>query len=196
MKKVVFILLASVLSLAALARTVRLTYGEFDTDLRQLADFEDIELLKIKLTVDSVGGEYDLVAVTVTPDSIIEQLISSYMPVKLGRDSIEFNVFAKPLGSDSVRIQLAGSNYQPHVHKVPTWMCILFNCVAQTEFNSDEEIPLFAYAPGAEYEMEFNGQKVRGYQYCQVRDSGKHPSQWGKTFSLPPYIYYTLPPKK
>lgn len=195
MKKFLVTSIISVISLAAIAHTIKLEYGEFEKDLQRLADFEEIQLLKVRLSVDSVGKEYDLVAVTVSPDSITEQLVSTVLPIKLLHDTTEYAVFAKPLGNDSVKIQVAGSNYHPTIHKMPTSMCILFNYTSQDEFESDDEIPLFVYAPGAEFEMEWEGQKVKGYHYCQVRDCGKHPSQWGKAFGLPTYVYYVLRPK-
>lgn len=39
-------------------------------------------------------------------------------------------------------------------------------------------------------------QVATAYNYCSLRDSGKHPSEWGKLFNLPTYIYYTLRPVK
>lgn len=195
-KRILMAIAVSAISLAAIADTIKLEYGEFDSDLRQLADFEEIQLLKIKLYRDTVETDYDLVAVTVSPDSISEQLISTVMPITLRHDTTEFNVLAKPLGNDSVRIQVAGSNYKSVVHIVPTFQCILYNYLTQSEFDTDEEIPLFAYARGAEHEIEWDGQKLKAYNYCMVRECGKHPSEWGKTFHLPTYIYYVLRPKK
>lgn len=189
------ILIAALVSFAAFAGTVKLEYGEFDDDLRQLAEFEELRMLKIFLMADSVESKYDLVAVTVTPDSVSEQLISIVMPVTLNRDTIEWNVFAKPLSEESVKIRISGTGCPTRIHDMPTAMSILFECMAQTEFDEKEEIPLFAYSPGAEFEMNWNGETVKGYQYCQVRDCGKHPSEWGKTFNLPSYVYYVLRPK-
>lgn len=79
---------------------------------------------------------------------------------------------------------------------MPTFQCILYNYLTQSEFDTDEEIPLFAYARGAEHEIEWDGQKLKAYNYCMVRECGKHPSEWGVTFHLPTYIYYVLRPKK
>ena len=75
-------------------------------------------------------------------------------------------------------------------------MYILFNYLGQKEFNQKEEIPLFAYSQGAEFEIEYNGETAKGYHYCRVRDCGKHPSEWGKLFNLPSYVYYVLRPKE
>ena len=188
--------MVAVVSLAAIGRTVKLEYGEFNDDLKQLTEFQDIDILKIRLVSDSIGGEYDLVAVTVSPDSIQEQLISKFMPVKLSKDTVEWNVFAKPLSPDSVKIGVLRTNYMPIIHHVPTKMCILFNYLGQKEFNQMEEIPLFAYSQGAEYEFEYNGEIAKVYQYCEVRDCGKHPSEWGKLFNLPTYVYYVLRPRE
>lgn len=195
MRKLFFILIAAVFSLAAIGRTVKLEYGEFDDDLKQLAEFENIDLLKIRLISDTAGGEYDLVAVTIFPDSVHEQLISTFMPIELRKDTTEWNVFAKPLSPDSVRIGIKRTNYQPIVHHVPTKMSILFNYLSQREFHDTEEIPLFVYSEGKKHDIEWDGQIVKAYQYCEVRECGKHPSEWGKAFDLPTYVYYVLRPK-
>jgi len=194
MKKLLLILVVSVFSVTAIGRSVKIEYGEFDNDFRQLAEFENIELLKLRLVSDSVGADYNLVAVTVSPDSISEQLISTIMPIKLMQDTTEWNVFAKPLSNDSVKIGVPGTNCMAQIHQVSTPMAILLIYKAQTEFNNNEEIPLFAYAQGAEFEMEWQGEIVKGYNYCKVRDCGKHPSEWGKIFKLPTFVYYVLRP--
>lgn len=196
MRKFIFILIITAVSLTAIGRTIKLEYGEFNDDLKQLTEFENIDLLKIRLISDTIGGKYDLVAVTVSPDSTSEQLISAFMPVKLNKDTVEWNVFAQPLSSDSVKIGIMRTNYRSNIHHVPTKMYILFNYLGQKEFNHSEEIPLFVYSQGAEQEIEFKGQTAKIYQYCEVRDSGKHPSEWGKSFNLPTYVYYVLRPKK
>lgn len=196
MRKYVFILLATVVSLIAVGRTIKLEYLQFDKDLKQLADFAGYDLMKIQLTSDTAGAEYDLIAVTVMPDSVSEELISTVIPVKLHKDTVEWNVIAQPLGSDSVKIGVPGTGYKPTVSHIPTNMKILMECQAQSEFNGNEEIPLFAYTRGKEFEAEWNGKKVKAYQFCEVRQSGKHPSQWGKMFNLPPYVYYVLRPRK
>lgn len=183
----------SACSFSVFAQSITIKHGEFNDDLRQLAQFENIELLKINFSTDSIEGRYNLIAVTVTPDSISEELLSVIMPIRI-KNGTEFNVMAKPLDTDSVKISVMGTNYPARVHSAHTPNSIIFEYTTQTEFNVGEEIPLFAYAQGKKFETEWNGQLAIGFNYCKVRDSGKHPSEWGKEFNLPTYVYYTLRP--
>lgn len=193
--KGLFLLFLAFLAFSLSGRNVNLEFlSPTDRYAYDLASFQGINSLSFRIVTDSSGAEYDLVAVEVWPDSVVERHVG-LLPVRLHTDTMEVNVFAKALDAESAKVAIPAWGVMDDIVRQPTAHHILIECIEKDSFCTDDEIPLFAYSGGRPFKVSIGGEIMEAYQFCDVRNSGMHPSAWGKEFNLLPYTYYLLRPR-
>ena len=161
----------SALSAQEASDSVRLEFSHCENlYAERLAEFQGINSLSFSLINEGGQKEYDLYAVKVSPDTVIEAKVS-FLPIVLKSDPVKVNMFAQAIDSVTAKVSI-----------VP--------------FVRGEEIPLAAYSTGRHYKFEMGGEVYDAYQICDVRNSGKNVADWGKEFNLTPYTYFVLRPKE
>lgn len=107
-------------------------------------------------------------------------------------NELTFRFFSQVLSSDTVRIRIARPISTSFKVPLPTSGCILMETISDVPYALTDRIPLIAYTPGHQGEVEINGMKGTFIDYCSVRDAHKHPSEWHELFNIGNYIYFEL----
>ena len=90
--KGLFLLFLAFLALSLSGRNVNLEFlSPTDRYAYDLASFQGINSLSFRIVTDSSGAEYDLVAVQVWPDSVVERHVG-LLPVRLHTDTMELRL--------------------------------------------------------------------------------------------------------
>ena len=185
----------SALSAQEASDSVRLEFSHCENlYAERLAEFQGINSLSFSLINEGGQKEYDLYAVKVSPDTVIEAKVS-FLPIVLKSDPVKVNMFAQAIDSVTAKVSIV-----PFVPRIevgqPTFQCLLIEALPKRAFARGEEIPLAAYSTGRHYKFEMGGEVYDAYQICDVRNSGKNVADWGKEFNLTPYTYFVLRPKE
>lgn len=99
-------------------------------------------------------------------------------------DSLCAKVCVTPVGSGSRKVMM------------PTYQCLLIECVNKTGYAVGDTIPLMAYSTGHFTKRSINGNVFDAMDVCGVRFSGIHPSKWYEKFNIKDFIYFEVVPVK
>lgn len=122
-----------------------------------------------------------------------EERTDIFSPFPLALDTLRtFRFIAQAVSPDTVRIAYKGQLNAEQKIAMPTRNCILMETLPPHAYAPVDTIPLIAYTKGHETSVEINGQEMTGIDFCGVRYSGKHPSEWHQAFGIKDYIYFEL----
>lgn len=119
-----------------------------------------------------------------------EHLTENYL---LKLDTLNhFYCFAQASSNDTAHIAIMHPIYSEWNIPINTQNCILMETLPLHAYATADTIPLIAYTTGHEVTIEWNGQPTKAIDFCGVRYSKKHPSEWHKAFNLKDYLYFEL----
>ena len=137
--KGLFLLFLAFLALSLSGRNIDLEFlSPTDRYAYDLASFQGINSLSFRIVTDSSGAEYDLVAVEVWPDSVVERHVG-LLPVRLHTDTMEVNVFAQALDAESAKVAIPAWGVMDDIVRQPTSHHILIECIAKDGFCPDRK---------------------------------------------------------
>ena len=162
-----------------------------DAFVQKLMDFQGIFGFDVTVKTSQKGLPYKLCMVRCTNGKAERKVLNEELPCKM--DSVShFYFFAQAESADSVHI---GCQYRvgTNLHiPIVTKNYILMETLPTKTYTVSDRIPLMAYTTGHRCEMNFNGQIVEAIDYCGVRYSKTHPSEWYEKFNIQDYIYFEL----
>lgn len=194
-------LLAGLMALAQLlpaqekttADSITVTYEwpqEHQDLLRDLMDFQGIHCFDVRVK-STCKLPYTLSMVHCVDGQ--EERTDIFSPFPLELDTLtSFRFIAQAVSADTVRIAYKGQLNSEQKIAIPTRYCILMETLPPHAYAPTDTIPLIAYTPGHEVSVEINGQELKRIDFCGVRFSGKHPSEWHRAFGIKDYIYFEL----
>lgn len=108
-------------------------------------------------------------------------------------DSVEhFYFFAQPETPDTAHLRCF-YRLETDLHlPIETKYCILMETLPVKTYTVADRIPLIAYTSGKETNITLNGEVMKAIDYCGVRYSNTHPSEWFEKFNIQNYIYFEI----
>ncbi len=171
--------------------TVAYEWPQEDQDLlRDLMEFQGIHCFDVQVRSTS-KLPYTLSLVHIVDGR--EERSDIFSPFPLALDTLRtFRFIAQAVSPDTVRIAYKGQLNSERKIAMPTRHCILMETLPPHAYAPTDTIPLIAYTPGHETSVNMNGQEMTGIDFCGVRFSGKHPSEWHQAFGIKNYFYFEL----
>lgn len=172
--------------------TISISYqSPKDVFMQKLMDFQGIFGFDVIVRTSHKNLPYKLHMVRCTDGKTEKKALNEEIPCEM--DSVQhFYFFAQAESTDSVHIDCQHRVGTILHIPIATKNCILMETLPVKTYTSADRIPLMAYTTGHRYEMNFNGQKVEAIDYCGVRYSKTHPSEWYEKFNIQDYIYFEL----
>lgn len=163
-----------------------------DSFVQGLMGFQGIYGFNVQVKT-SQRVSYILYMVRCTDGNIRREALNEIRPLEI--DSLShFQFFAQAQSADTAHIAIQspiGVNF--HIH-MSTKDCILMETLPVRTYTTQDTIPLIAYTTGHKRTVTWNGQEGTFIDYCGIRFSKTHPSEWYKKFNIKDYIYFELEP--
>ena len=170
--------------------TVSYEYPD-DKYLRGMMHFSGIHCFDVKLKSTAPPQLYKLQMVRCTDGKTERTDMFGGMYNRL--DSINsFLFFAQAESADTVHISCSGRMFIEQHIPIPTQGCILMETLPVRAYTPADTIPLIAYTTGHQKETVWHGQKGTYIDFCEVRFSKTHPSEWHEKFGIKDYLYFDL----
>lgn len=159
-----------------------------DNFLRQLMNFQGIYGINVIVKGCPKETPYQLYMVRNTEGKTERKRIDpGFFSMRDSIQSLYF--FAQAESADTLHINC--SSIDLHI-PIATKNCILLETLPIKAYNIADTIPLIAYSTGKKMELELNGETVEAIDFCGVRYSNTHPSEWYNKFNIKDYLYFEL----
>lgn len=162
-----------------------------DTFVYNLMRFQHIDALDVTVKGNLKNRAYKLYMIRNQEGKSERKELNAMFSCRM--DSVEhFSFFARPETPDTAHIRcFYGSDVDLHL-PIETKHCILMETLPTQSYTVTDRIPLIAYTSGEEKNITFNGETMQAIDYCAVRYSQTHPSEWFEKFKIKDYIYFEI----
>ncbi|MCD7969406.1 MAG: hypothetical protein LUF87_03540 [Alistipes sp.] len=126
----------------------------------------------------------------VTGPEVVTNEMAIYSPMK--SDTVIIKAMASRVSDETFKLYIVIEDTYYNLREME--MPYEYHMLLETELETpaDRDIPVFAYTPGIKTTREYYGEEHEVVDYCGLRDSLVHPSQWYERFGITNYIYYTV----
>ena len=190
MKKFLLIALTAVAVVVAVAQSrVSVSFRNCD-DLAMRGLLGVMNGYQITATVhtDSLDARFFEMWLVKSHDGKLSRRLIGFTPVQKDSTEICFTVMAV----DSLNAWLSVDPCGGHRTglNIPTFNCLLIECVSRDGYAAGDTIPLMAYSPGRATKYDLgNGLIADAYDICGVRNSCLHPKKWYSEFGISDLYY-------
>ena len=163
-----------------------------DNFVQGLMEFQGIYGFNVQVKTD-LKVSYLLYMVQCTNGTSTRKALNKVRPLDINGQT-NFQFFAKAQSPDTAHIAIQSPIGMSLYLPVPTEGCILMETLPTHTYTAKDRIPLIAYTTGHKRTITWSGQEGTLIDYCGVRFSKSHPSEWYKKFHIKDYIYFELEP--
>lgn len=162
-----------------------------DLFMYKLMEFQGINGFDVVVKGNMKRMPYKVYMVRCKDGKAEEKLLNKDIPCEM--DSVQhFYFFAQAESADTAHISITYRVTEDLHIPIATKNCILMETLPVKAYTVADRIPLIAYTTGHETKMEFNGQIFTAIDFCGVRFSKTHPSEWYEKFNIKDYIYFEI----
>jgi len=193
MSKILFLLSISILCYfnGFSQSPISLNYQSIeDLDVIMIENLMDINSVNAELAGELTNKKAVLTEYIVNGMEVSSSVLQIHTPIK--SDTIIIKAKASRISEENLKLYIVieDTYYDLRTISMVNDQQILMETELVTELAHD--IPVFAYTTGVKKTVKFRGELHEAIDYCGLRDSKIHPSQWFEKFGITNYIYYTI----